>query len=90
MKIIRPYEAEDNEINKEMQNLLIAYAEKNNLKIETMSIYKMAVRIDTTNGEHYCMNFTDCSRTTNKNMSNYFYMKKTINNKQKRIPKNEW
>ena len=90
MIINRPYEAIDNEVNKPMQKILERYAKKNNMKIETMKIYRMAVSIDTTNGEHFSMNMADCSRMTNRNISDYFYMKKTVEGKQKRVPKNEW
>lgn len=90
MIINRPYEALDNETNKAMQKIIIRYIKKIGLEIEVMSVFTMAVIVDTACGKHFSINISDCSRLTNRNISDYFYMKTTVNGKQKRIPKNEW
>lgn len=90
MIINRPYGAMDNEINKPMQEIIARYAKKCEYEIEIMSVYEKCVAIDTTNGKQISITITDCSRLTNRNITDYFYMKTVVNGKQKRIPKNEW
>ena len=90
MTIERPYNAIDNEINKKMQEIFIRYAKKHNYEIKTIKIYSKALLVETTTGKQFALNISDCSRMTNRNISDYFYMKIIINGKQKRIPKSEW
>jgi hypothetical protein len=90
MIIERPYNALDNEINQPMQNIFLRFSKKYGYEIEVMTIFEKGVTIDTTNGKHFTMNIADCSRLTNRNITDYFYMKETVNGKQKRVLKNEW
>jgi len=90
MIVNRPYDALDNEINKPMQNIIKNYVEKQGFEIEVMTIFGMGITVDTICGKHFSVNISDCSRMTNRNIRDYFYMKTTVNGKQKRIPKTEW
>lgn len=90
MEIIRPYDAEDNETNKCMLEVLERYTKKNNLIIDKAEIYLYGVKVFTEDNQIFIMNVAEIQRATIRNIRDYLYMKTEINGKQKRIPKSEW
>lgn len=90
MEIIRPYNAEDNNINTEMLKILKNYVKKENTKIETIYIYTLSVTLITQDGRIITMSKAEGSRARTFEKRNYFYMQETIEGKKRRINKENW
>lgn len=90
MVVLRPYNAEDNELNTEMRRIVERYLQKSNEQIIYVEIYSMAVSVRTESGREVSITKAEgcMARTTEKR--NYFYMKERVNGKWKRIKKEEW
>ena len=89
MIITRPYEAEDNELNKEMLNILVKYLAKEKIEPSEIQIYGSAVNAICGDVEYYISKAEGCrARTYEKR--NFFYMQKKQDGKRKRIKKEEW
>ena len=89
MIITRPYEAEDNEINKEMFNIIMNYLKKNNINPEEIQIYGYCVSAICGN-EKYIISKAEGCRAKTHMARNYFYMQIEKEGKRKRIKKEDW
>ena len=90
MVVLRPYNAEDNELNTEMRRIVENYLKKNGEVIFSISIYEMAVNVITESGREIFVSKAMGCRARTYEKRNYFYMTEKINGKQKRIKKEEW
>lgn len=90
MTELRPYGAEDNEINVEMRGILERYLRKNNEVISVIEIYTYAVKAITKSGREINMSKAEGCMARTVEKRNYFYMKEIVNSKWKRIKKEEW
>lgn len=90
MTELRPYNAEDNEINVEMRGILERYLRKNNEVISLIEIYTYAVKVITNSGREIQMSKADGCMANTYEKRNYFYLKEKVANKWKRIKKEEW
>ena len=90
MDVIRPFNAEDNEINTAQLEILKGWAKKHNEVIETVSIYGASVEIKTASGRQVIVCKAEGCRSRHYNVRNYFYMNETTGGKSKRIKKEEW
>lgn len=77
-----------NELNKLMKKAVESYCNKNNLTIQKEEYGKFYYIAYISATEKIICNIME-NVTSNRNLPT-FYMKKSINGKQKRIPKNEW
>lgn len=89
MNIIRPYDAEDNEINKEMLSIMMNYLDRNNIIPEEIQIYTYSVSAICKDSK-YIMSKAEGCRAKSYDQRNYFYMSKEENGKRTRIKKSEW
>ena len=90
MTITRPYNAEDNEYNIMMGEILDHYTSKHGEIIEKKEIYTFAVIVYTKSGRKLKATKANGCRSSHFNVRNYIYLKEYINGKQKRIKKEEW
>lgn len=90
MTITRPYNAEDNEYNLAMSEIIEHYASKQGEVIVEKEIYKYAVYAKTETGREFIATKANGCRSGHYNIRNYIYMKEVVNGKQKRIKKEEW
>ena len=90
MKITRPYNAEDNEYNIAMNNVLEHYTEKIGETITEKEIYTYCVWVKTESGREFQASKADGCRSAYYNVRNFIYLKELIDGKAKRIKKSEW
>lgn len=84
MIIERPYNSEDNEVNKAQVKMIENWAEVNKEEIVILKIYGAAVNVITLSGRDITINISE-RRNGYKKMSEYMYMKERINGKYVRI-----
>ena len=84
MIIERPYNSEDNEVNKAQIEMIENWAKFNNEEIVMLKIYGAAVNAITLSGRDISVNISE-RRNGYKKMSEYIYMKERINGKYVRI-----
>lgn len=87
---IRPYQAQDNEINQEMRSILDEYLQKNNEQINEMYIYELSVKVITESNRIIVMTKAEGCRARTTQKRNYFYMREFKNGIWLRIKKSEW
>lgn len=90
MIVLRPYDAEDNEINMEMRRVIEEYSKKNNEIITIIEIFESTVHVKTESGREISITKADGCMANTYDKRNYFYMKEKVNDKWKRIKKEEW
>lgn len=90
MEVLRPYNAEDNEVNKACVELLTGYAKKNNEVITRMSIYGKCVNIETESGRVIYASETNGCRSSHQNVRQHLYMAEYTTGKTVRIKKENW
>lgn len=90
MTINRPYNAEDNDLNKLQAKILTDWAKKNEDTIVEMTIFAKAVRIETQNGYTVKMNISEGCMSRYQNVREHLYMSKMVGNRWVRIKKSEW
>lgn len=84
MIIERPYNSEDNEVNKAQIKIIESWAKINNEEIAILKIYGAAVNAITLSGRDISVNISE-RRNGYKKMSEYIYTKERINGKYVRI-----
>lgn len=84
MIIERPYNSEENEVNKVQVNMIENWAKVNKEEIAILKIYGAAVNAITLSGRNITVNVSE-RRNGYKKMSEYMYMKERINGKYVRI-----
>lgn len=90
MVVLRPYNAEDNELNTEMRKIVESYLQKSDERITCIEIYGMAVNVKTESGREVSITKAEGCMARTVEKRNYFYMKEKVNGKWKRIKKEEW
>ena len=90
MTIIRPYNAEDNEYNKEMLRVVEHYTNKIGEVITEVSIYTYSVVAKTESGRTFISTKADGCRSRYTNVRNYIYLKERTEKKDIRIKKADW
>lgn len=90
MKITRPHNAEDNDFNKAMNEIVEHWAKRHGETIVEKEIYTYAVWILTESGRQVGAIKADGCRSGYFNVRNYIYLKEIVNGKHKRIRKEEW
>lgn len=90
MTITRPHNAEDNEYNLMMGEILEHYASRHGEVIEEKEIYTYAVYVRTKSGRELIATKADGCGSRHINVRNYIYLKEIVDGKQKRIKKEEW
>ena len=90
MKITRPHDAEDNEFNLNMNEILEHWAKRHGEVIKEKEIYTYAVKIKTESNREIIATKADGCRSGHFNVRNYIYLKERIGDKSKRIKKEEW
>ena len=79
MKITRPNNAEDNELNLKMNEILEHYLSKQGETIKEKEIYANSVIV-----------LTESGRKFTTSVRRYIYLNEFVNGKPKRIKKEEW
>lgn len=90
MKITRPFNSEDNELNIEMNRIIEHWAKRHGETIIEKEIYTYSVRVLTENGRHISASKAECGMRGYHKISDYIYLKEIVNGKHKRIKKEEW
>lgn len=90
MIVTRPHNAEDNEYNLAMNEIVEHWAKRNNEIIKEKEIYTFAVYIITESGREIIATKADGCRSGHFNVRNFLYLKEIVNGKHKRIKKDEW
>lgn len=90
MTITRPYDAENNDFNLAMDDILGHWAERHGEVISVKEIYTSAVKIRTESGREVMATKAEGSGSSHYNVRNYIYLKEKVGGKSVRIKKEEW
>lgn len=91
MEVVRPYGAEDNEVNMGMRECILNYCKKNDLEVAKVEIYGLSVVAVISDDYELQINQADgCRLGTTARQRNFWYMNEVVNGKRKRIKKENW
>lgn len=90
MVVTRPHNADDNEYNKAMNEILEHWANRHGEVISEKEIYTYAVSIITESGRELVATKANGCMSAHYNVRNFIYLKEIVNGKHNRIKKEEW
>ena len=90
MTVLRPYGAEDNEINMTELDVIKHWAERNNEIIKVVDIRTLGVSAEMESGRMVRLNQSNGCRSAYKNIREHLAMYEEIDGKSVRIKKADW